>query len=286
MDEVGFIILSDEKDGIFRFETVGGLDPRQLAGKAVVAGKKQIPGVIGLTPIHLTSAADRKQTAKTDSLRIDLGPKGNKVNPGDYATFAPNFMVIGRGASRSLRSKALDDRLGVATLIEIVKNAPENIDLVAAFTVQEEIGLRGAQVVAFDTEPDIAIALDTTPAHDLPPWDAEDENTRYNSKLGEGPALYTSDRGTLSDPRLIHHFAGVGDAKNIRYQYRQPGGGGTDAGALHKTGAGIPTLSISTPARYLHTAAGLIRLSDWQDTLALVHTGLSQLKPAILKESR
>ena len=105
----------------------------------------------------------------------------------------------------SLRGKALDNRLGVATLIELVKHAPPNIDLQAAFTVQEEISLRGARVAAYAFNPDLAIVLDSTPAYDLPAWDS-DENDRYNTRLGAGPAIYVADSGTLSDPRLIRYL--------------------------------------------------------------------------------
>jgi endoglucanase len=155
----------------------------------------------------------------------------------------------------------------------------------AAFTVQEEVGLRGSRVAAFAFDPDLALALDCTPAYDLPTWDGE-ENTRYNTRLDHGPALYVADRGTISDPRLIRHFVETAEAQGIPYQIRQPGGGGTDAGAIHKQRTGIPSLSISVPGRYLHTAASLIRINDWQHTLNLLHAALSGLKPAIIENAR
>ena len=286
MDEVGFMIVHDDGDGVFRFDTVGGLDARQLAGKHVVVGHDHIPGVIGVKPVHLSFSEERRRTVSINSLRIDVGPAGNsKIKAGDRAAFAPNFTQIGRGNSRSLRAKAMDDRLGVATLIELVKNAPSNVDLLAAFTVQEEIGLRGAKVAAHAFDPDLAIALDCTPAYDLPNWEDE-ENTRYNTRLNAGPAIYITDRGTLSDPRLIRHLAETADEAGIPYQLRQPGGGGTDAGSIHKTRAGIPSVSVSVPGRYNHTAAALIRLSDWHNTLALVHAALGRLPPDILMDER
>lgn len=291
MDEVGFMLTNEEggangDDGIFRFDTVGGLDVRQLAGKAVLIGKQHVPGVIGAKPIHLTTPEERKQTISLETLRIDVGP-GNqsKVKVGDRATFATRFMETGP----SLRAKALDNRLGVATLIELVKHAPANIDLLAAFTVQEEVGLRGARVAAYALNPDLALALDSTPANDLPaPETAElgSENTRYNTRLGGGPAIYIADSGTLSDPRLIRHFAQTGDELGIPYQFRQPGGGGTDAGAIHKQRAGIPSLSISVPGRYAHTAAGIARREDWQNSLVLVQAGLERLSPGIFSVDR
>jgi endoglucanase len=146
-----------------------------------------------------------------------------------------------------LCGKALDDRLGVATLIELVKRGFDDIDLLVSFSVQEEIGLRGAHVAAYNFNPDLAIAVDSTPAFDLPREDGE-ENTTYNCKLGEGPAIYIVDAGTISDPRLIHFLAETGDKFNISYQFRQSGGGGTDAGSIHKVRAGIPAVSVSIPA--------------------------------------
>jgi putative aminopeptidase FrvX len=151
--------------------------------------------------------------------------------------------------------------------------------------VQEEVGLRGARVAAFAFDPDLALALDSTPAYDLPHADGE-ENTRYNTRLDHGPALYVADAGTLSDPRLIRHFVATAEAQGLPYQIRQPGGGGTDAGAMHKQRAGIPSLSISVPGRYLHTAASIARIADWKNTLNLVHAALSTLEPGIFDTDR
>jgi endoglucanase len=287
MDEVGFMIVKDDGDGLYRFDKVGGLDDRQLAGKRIVAGSKDTPGVIGAPPIHLTTAAQRKNTMGIDSLCIDLGPKtSTKLKPGDGATFVPNFTVLGKGNSRKISAKALDDRVGVATLIELVKNAPENIDLLAAFTVQEEVGLRGARVAGYAFNPDLAIALDCTPAYDLPHHDPDEENTRYNTQQGLGPAIYMTDGATLNDPRLVRHLAHTGETNKIPYQFRQPGGGGTDAGAIHKVRAGVPSVSVSVPGRYLHTAAGMIALTDWKNSVKLVYTALSTLPSDFLASER
>ncbi len=286
MDEVGFLIAGDDKDGIFRFDPVGGLDARQLVGKSVIVGKDHVAGVIGFKPIHLTTASERTTAATIDGLRIDTGNGANgKVKVGDRAAFAPNFIQLGSGRTRTIRSKALDDRIGVATLIELVKNAPPNIELLAAFTTQEEISVRGASVAAHAFNPDLAIILDCTPAYDLPHWDGA-ENERYNTRLGFGPAIYTADKGTLSDPRLIRFLTETAEAQGIAFQLRQPGGGGTDAEGVHKARAGIPSVSVSVPGRYLHTAASLVRVSDWQDTLRLVHAALAAVKPSLLKADR
>ncbi len=281
MDEVGFIITGDDSDGFFRFEKVGGIDTRLLPGKPVWVGKEHLPGVIGAKPIHLTTSEERRSTISLDALRIDLGAgNGSKVKLGDRAVFATSFIRLGP----SLRAKALDDRLGVANLIELVKNAPQNVELLAAFTVQEEVGLRGAGVAAYALNPDLAIALDSTPAQDLPTWDGS-ENAQYNARLGAGPAIYVADRGTFSDPRLVRHLIEIAEAAGIPYQIRQPGGGGTDSGAMHKQRLGIPSISVSVPARYNHSPAAIARLSDWKHTLALLYRALQQMKGEIWRLS-
>ena len=281
MDEVGFMLVDDEKDGIFRFQTLGGLDPRQLVGKPVWVGREKIAGVIGAAPIHLVSLDERDGKIPLKSLKIDVGTGKPNVKVGDRATFATKFLRMGN----SIRAKALDDRLGVAILIELLKNAPENIDLLAAFTVQEELGLRGAKIAAHTLNPDLALAVDSTPAYDMPMHDGS-ENIRYNTKLGEGPAIYTLDGRTLSDPRIIRWLSETGDAKKIPYQYRQPGAGGTDAGSIHLSRAGIPSGSVSVPGRYAHTAMGLCRIKDWENTLNLVYFALQDLSPKILEKAR
>lgn len=282
MDEVGFMLTDDDGEGIFGFDIVGGIDERILVGKAVWVGREKLPGVIGAKPIHLTKAGETKSALPIDSLKIDITPENaKKAKPGERATFATEFKRIGK----SIYGKALDDRLGVATLLELLAHAPEGIDLLAAFTVQEEVGLRGARVAAYGFNPDVAIALDSTPAYDLPTWDDE-PNTQYNTRLDAGGALYIADRATLSDTRLLRHFSQVGDEYGIPYQYRQPGGGGTDAGAMHLQREGIPSVSLSIPGRYAHTPAGLARLADWEHTLQLLYAGLCHLTPQILAQPR
>lgn len=287
MDEIGFMLTQDDGEGIFRFDLIGGMDERQLVGKPVWVSRGHVPGVIGAKPIHLTTPDERKRNLTLDALRIDIGPEKNaKIKIGDRATFATQFKRLGP----SLCAKALDDRLGVTTLIELLRNAPENIDLLAAFTVQEEVGLRGARAAAYAFKPDLAIVLDATPALDLPNWDAgngqKSENHQYNTRLGAGPAIYLADRATLSDPRLIRHLIDTAEMFKIPYQLRQPGGGGTDAGSIHLVQGGIPSVSVSVPIRYAHTAASLARLADWQASFSLLHAALERLGPELLAEPR
>lgn len=280
MDEIGFMIVHiDDKEGLFQFEIVGGIDPRQLVGKPVLVGRDHIPAVIGAKAIHLTTADERKNALKVDQLRIDAGLDiSGKIKVGDRATFATRLEIIGP----SIRAKALDDRLGVVNLIELIKHAPDNIDLLAAFTVQEEVGLRGAKVAAYAFDPQLGFALDSTPANDLPDWDDEDENSHYNTRLDHGPAIYLMDAATIADRRLVNLLVGTAKEEKIPWQYRQPNPGGTDAGAIHLTRSGVPSVSVSVPQRYIHTAAGIVRLDDWSNTLKLVHAALSRITPEIL----
>jgi endoglucanase len=277
MDEVGFMLVHDDGEGLFEFRTIGGIDARSLAGKQVVVGKDHKPGVIGVKVIHLTPAEERGRKTPEEALRIDLGP-GGKAERGERGTFAPNFRRVGP----SILSKAIDDRIGVATLLELVRSAPGNIDLLAAFTVQEEVGLRGAKVAAHAFDPDLGIAIDSTPAYDLP-MQVPGENIFYNTKLGLGPAIYLANAHSIDDPRLVRFLTETADRAGIPYQYRQPGGGGTDAGAIQAARGGVPVVSVSVPHRYTHSAASLARLEDWRNTLALLQAALRRITPALLK---
>ena len=282
MDEVGFMIVDDGDEGTYRFEIVGGIDKRQIPGKAVWVGKDNIPGVIGTIPPHLSKDDDKGRPIPIDSLRIDVGLDSNKkVKKGERAAFATSFQRI----DDSMFGKAFDNRIGVATLIELIKDPPANVELMAAFTVQEEIGLRGAKVAAYRMQPDMAIALDCTPANDLPMWD-ESENYTYNTRLRAGPAIYVADQATLSDPRLVQFAVKTAEKYKIPFQIRQPGGGGTDAGMIHLQREGIPSLSISVPARYHHTARMLVSVSDWENSIKLIKALLSDMNASVFKKDR
>jgi endoglucanase len=223
------------------------------------------------------SAEDLKRPISMEALRVDLGP-GGKADIGQRGTFAPNF----KRAGPSIMSKALDNRLGVSILIELFRRAPSNVDMLAAFTVQEEIGLRGAQVAAHHFSPDLAIVIDATPANDLP-MQREGENDFYNARLGLGPAIYVSNRNTIDDPRLVRFLMETAKRARIPFQVRQPGGGGTDAGAIQKAVQGIPVVSVSVPSRYPHTAMGIARIDDWRNTHALLSAALRRLTADVLR---
>lgn len=282
MDEVGFMITDITEDGLLRFDTVGGINPSYLLGKPVVVGPEGHPGVIGAKPIHLTEADERKNKPDVKSLRIDIGVDSKDrakeyVKAGDPAAFLPWFQE----REGRITAKALDDRLGVAALLCLLAAPPPGIRLVGAFTVQEEIGLRGAKVASYSVNPAAAVVLDCTPAYDEFTCEGE-ENPSYNARIGRGPAIYLADSRTLSHPKLVEHFLAAAREADLPYQIRQPGGGGTDAGAIHLSRAGIPTLSISTPARHLHTPMSMAELTDWEGLVRLVFTALSEFDPRSL----
>ncbi|MBL8088703.1 MAG: hypothetical protein JNJ43_00130 [Anaerolineales bacterium] len=277
MDEVGFMIVHDDGDGFYQFQTVGSIDERHLVGKQVIVGKDHTLGVIGAKPVHLTTGDERKHTIDVDSMRIDLGPDG-KAKVGDRATFATKFKRVGN----SIMSKSIDDRIGVATLIELLKNAPKNIELCLSFSVQEEIGLRGATVAGYYFNPDLAIAVDSTPARDLPDYDSK-ENFTYNTKLGLGPAIYMSNASTIDNPKLVKFLQEIAIKNKIQYQMRQPGGGGTNAGAIQGARAGVPVVSVSVPHRYTHSPISISRIDDWKNTLNLLHVALKNINQDVLK---
>ncbi len=277
MDEVGFMIVHDDGNGFYQFKTVGGIDERHLVGKQVIIGKEHTLGVIGAKPIHLTTANERKQAIDVDSMRIDVGPEG-KAKVGDRATFATKFKRVGN----SILSKSIDDRIGVATLIELLKHAPKNIELCLSFSVQEEIGLRGATVAGYYFNPDIAIAVDSTPARDLPDYEGR-ENFTYNTKLGLGPAIYMANSSAIDHPSLVKFLQETAIKHKIPYQMRQPGGGGTNAGAIQGARAGVPVVSVSVPHRYTHSPISISRIDDWKNTLNLLHVALKNINHAVLK---
>ncbi len=283
MDEVGFMIVSDDENGLYSFEPVGGIDERQLAAKPVQVGPRHLPGIIGSKPIHLSEPGEMDHAITMKSMKVDVSPaNAGSVKVGDFATFATKFFVNGD----AMFGKALDDRLGVVTLIDLMKDSPPDLEILFAFTVQEEIGLRGARVAGYKFNPEVAFVVDSTPALDFPPENEEEENSRYNCRLGAGPAIYLADAGTLSDPRLIRFLVAIAEKHAIPFQFRQPGGGGTDAGAIHLTRAGVPTVSISIPGRYAHSPVLHASQKDWVHTLTLLRNTLLEIDRQVLSVDR
>ncbi|MCB8917520.1 MAG: M20/M25/M40 family metallo-hydrolase [Ardenticatenaceae bacterium] len=280
MDEVGLMISAIESDGSLSFLPVGGLDSRTLLGKVVQVGPKKITGVIGARPVHQLTAAQRNSIVGVDAMRIDIGASkredaAGRVNLGDRAAFVTSYEEQGMVAF----GKALDNRAGCAALVELLRGEPYPFDLHAAFTVQEEVGLRGAQVAGYAVNPDVALVLECTPAYDLP----NERDVSPNVVLGRGPSIYVMDSRAIQDPRLVAHILRTADANGLPYQVRQPGGGGTNTGSIQRAQAGVPAATIATPARFLHTPAGMIHLEDFANVIKLAEATLRSLTPALFQ---
>jgi len=280
MDEVGLMIVGHDGSGGLRFRPVGGIDDRVLPGKVVLVGPDRIPGVIGAKPIHLLKGDERKQVVKMDSMLIDIGASSREeaeklVRPGQVAVFDTRYQKVGRTAT----GKAFDDRAGCAVLVELLRGARFSFDLYGVFTVQEEIGLRGARVAASAVEPDCAFVLEGTVCDDLP----KDRDTSPTTELGKGPAITLMDRSVLADRRLVDHLVATADRLSIPYQFKQPGVGGTDAGAIAHAKAGVPSVPVAVPCRYIHSPIARLSLDDLDNTVRLMRASLERLTPDVLK---
>ena len=280
MDEVGLIVTEICSDGSIKFNTIGGFDDRALLSKVVQIGSKKIIGVIGAKPVHLLNQTERDRIVKIDSMRIDVGAKkgiSSKIKVGDRAAFVTEYEELGETAV----GKAFDNRAGCAALIELLQADTYPFDLYAAFTVQEEVGLRGAQIAAYRVKPDAALVLECTPAYDLP----HKEDVSPNVALGQGPSIYVMDRGTIQDPRLVAHITKTAAAHDIPYQIRRPGGGGTNTAVIQRTHAGVSAATIAVPGRYAHTPCMMINLEDYANVVKLAEATLRSLKPETIKRN-
>ncbi len=254
IDEVGLIITGVTSDGFLKFSVVGGINSSALICKKVLIEGKTV-GVIGCKPVHLCSADEKETPPKENSLYIDIGASTKEealktVRLGDMATFISEFLLMG---NENLKAKALDDRVGCATLISMIKNYDE-YDFYATFTVQEEVGLRGARTATFGVNPDFAICLEATTAADIAGVADEDKVCA----LGKGPAVSFMDKATVYD-------RGLYDAAllcNTPHQTKSAVTGGNNSGAVHLTKEGVRTIALSVPCRYIHTGSSVCNISD------------------------
>lgn len=267
MDEVALIVTYITEDGYLRFSPVGGIDPRVLFGRGVLVGEKRLPGVVGSMPVHLLEKDDLKKIPDIDTLYIDIGASSaeqakKEVSLGDIACFDSAFVPFGE---RRIKAKALDDRAGCAILLAMIENE-QPYDLEFAFTVQEEVGLRGAGTAAYQISPDYAIVVETTTAADI----AGVQPHKRVCALGGGAVVSFMDKSTLYDRKLYDFAFSLAERKNIRCQTKTVIAGGNDAGAIHRSRGGIQTITVSVPCRYLHSPSCVIEEGDLYDTADLV----------------
>ena len=267
MDEVGLIVTGITSEGFLRFTKVGGIDSRVILGRTVKVGDKAVNGVIGIKPVHLVDKKAEADIPKADDLYIDIGAKSKEeateyVRLGDSVWFDSDFVEFGEGY---VKSKALDDRAGCAILIEMIKSELE-YDMWFSFSVQEEIGTRGAQTAAFTIAPDYAVAVETTTAADIS--GVKDE--KRVCICGKGGTVSFMDRSTLYSKELFDKAFEIAERENIPCQPKTMVAGGNDSGAIHKSRGGVRVLTVSIPCRYLHSPSCVIKLDDAKESLRLI----------------
>lgn len=269
MDEVGLIVKKITEDGMLKFGFVGGVDPRVVIGRTVRFGETR--GVVGIKAVHLSTAAERKTAPKTKDLYIDIGATSRKaaeakVSLGDYGVFDSEIVEFGDGL---IKAKALDDRLGCAVLLTLLREQPP-VDTWFVFTAQEEVGTRGAATAAFRLEPDFCLVVEGTTAADL----AEVPEARQVCALRKGAVIPFMDRGTIYDRELFELLRDAAEERGIPWQTKQMVAGGTDAGRIHKSGAGVRTAGLAAPLRYIHSPSSVAAVSDLTCVLELARAFL------------
>mgnify|MGYP000909805881 CR=1 FL=1 len=278
MDEVGLLITQINSDGLLKFRTIGGIEDRVLVGKRVRIGENKVPGVIGFKPLHLQSSKERTGTVDKKQLTIDIGAKDKeqaalKVEIGDLAAFAYDPVEFG---DNKMMAKALDDRAGCAVLIELLKHNYE-CDIYGCFTVQEEIGLKGARTSTFQVKPDIAFVLEGTTCYDVP----DTKEYRMSTVCGNGPALTVMDRTVIADKDLLRHITKTAESNGIPYQFKHTITGGTNAGKIQTGGTGAKVAVIAVPCRYIHSPVSVMDISDFENTIKLAKKVLETLPVSI-----
>ncbi len=271
MDEIGFIVTHIDDNGFLKFTTLGGFDPKTLtAQRVIVHGKKDIIGVMGAKPIHVMTPEEREKKITIKDFFIDLGMEKKDVE---------KLVEIGTPISRErecikmgdcVNGKSLDNRIAVYILIETIKNLKKvklPFDTYFTFTVQEEVGLRGAQVAALNIQPDVAIALDTTIAYDVPGSTPQEQITQ----LGKGPGIKIMDSSVICNTKLVSFMKASAQKNKIPFQAEIMQGGGTDTSVLQKMVAGGAIAgAISIPTRHLHQVIESVHNKDVDNTISLL----------------
>lgn len=275
MDEIGFIVTHIEEGGFIRFHTLGGFDPKTLtAQRVIIHGKKDVIGCMGCKPIHLLSAAERGKPLGIKDYFIDTGMTQEEVESlisvGDSITRERELIEMGN----CVNSKSLDNRLAVYMLYETLrelKDTPVPYDVYGVFTVQEEVGIRGASVAAQQVNPDFGFGIDVTIAFDVPGSQAHERIT----SLGEGCAIKIMDSSTICDYRMVNFMKETANTHKIKWQPEVLTGGGTDTAGIQRRGTnGAIAGCISVPCRNVHQ---VIEMSDKTD----IRNGIDLLKKCL-----
>ena len=273
MDEVGFIVTYINDDGTLSFAPVGGILPAVVFGRQLVF-KNGVHGAVAGKALHQLKGDEKETQPKLSDLRIDIGADNREtaeklVSVGDCAYFTGEQLDFGDGF---MVGKALDDRVGCAIMLELLhKELP--YDCTFVFTVQEEIGTRGATAAAYSVNPDIAVVLETTTACDISGVEGE----KKVCVLGDGPVISYMDRSTIYDRELYRLAFDTAKELDIKCQTKSVVAGGNDSGAIHKAAGGVRTVALSLPCRYLHSPSCVIKESDLTDSAKLAEALIGKL---------
>lgn len=266
MDEVGLIIKGITDDGYLSFDFAGGVDKRVVIGKRVLIGEKEIPGIIGMKAVHLTTKDERKKTPKLSELCIDIGCEKKTaaeklVSLGDFAVFDSPLRELGENR---IKARAIDDRFGCGVMLKLIESELE-YDTHFVFTVQEEVGCRGAEIAAFAVEPAYALVLEATTAADIPGAEGDGKVC----VLGKGAVIGCMDGGAIYDKKLFALLRKFAEDKGIGWQIKTRIAGATDARSINVSKDGVRTTSLSLPTRYIHSPSCVADIRDMNAVLAL-----------------
>ncbi len=275
MDEIGLIVTDIADDGYLRFDMAGGVNRRTLLGKRVFVGPERVMGVVGSKAIHLTTAEQRKTLPALKEMYIDIGAKSREaaeksVRIGDLAAF--DDAVVRFGDNGYIKAKAIDDRVGCASMVELLESQLA-CDCWFAFTVQEEVGCRGAAVAARSIEPDVTLVLEGTTAADIPGV----EGTEQVCRLGKGVVIPFMDKGTIYDRELYQTLGRLAGERGISWQTKTKIAGGTDASAVQRSGKGVQVAALSVAVRNIHSPACVARIDECEAQLRLTRAFLEEM---------
>ncbi len=278
MDEIAFAVTHIEEDGYLRFTTLGGFDPKTLtAQRVIIHGKKDIIGVMGCKPIHIMTPEERNRVVKTTEYFIDTGLSKKEVEKyieiGTPITRERELIEMGN----NVNAKSLDNRVSVFIVLEALRKLKKKkvpYDIYAVFTVQEEVGLRGATAAASGINPDFGINLDVTLANDMPNIPPHE----YCTKLGNGTAIKVLDGRTICDYRMVAYMKQIAKKHKIKTQLEVLTAGGTDTASIQRdSNGGSIAGGISIPCRYLHQVIEMVNKDDTQASIDLLAACLSNL---------
>lgn len=280
MDEIGLIVRYIDKNGFIKFSKLGGINDQMLLNQEVNihSNGEKILGVVGSKPPHRMKAAEKKKPVEYENMFIDIGASSKEdaeemVNVGDPITIKQKFAEL---KNDLVMGNAMDNRVGCAILVEVLKRASSDATIYGVGTVQEEVGLKGARTSAYRINPDMALALDVTISGDHPGMKEEEAP----AKAGEGPCIILTDasgRGIITHPQVKELLIEVAKEEEIPYQLEVSEGGTTDATAIHLTREGIPTGVISPPSRYIHTPVSVVNINDVENAVKLILAVLNRL---------